>query len=239
MQVKLKTRAFTNDSFAANVNHLGMGIADRAIVKSAELVAESGAGRAALSAAGRFAEEALVATGLVAKDSVRAGGRAAEVAVPGMISGSERMPVRMFRVLQEDARGPFSSFNWERGGHLPRLTDRGWQPGKAITHTEIPSEADAGIKRLLDNRAGMGEGIYLSANPVKWLDRPGDRVFEAFLRDSADRGRLRDLVSMTRPERLMDDYLLSDFNATGKVSLVRELSRDEILAYKKALAGGN
>lgn len=232
MQVKLKIRAFTNDSFAAKAHHFGMGIADRAIVKSAELVAESGAGRAALSAAGRFAEEALVATGLVAKDSTK-------LAFPALAQGTERMPVRMFRVLQEDARGPFSSFNWERGGHLPRLTDRGWQPGKAITHTEIPSEADAGIKKLLDNRAGMGEGIYLSANPVKWLDRPGDRVFEAFLRDSADRGRLRDLVSMTRPERVMDDYLLSDFNATGKVSLVRELSRDEILAYKKMLSAGH
>lgn len=205
-----------------------MGIADRAIVKSVEMAAESGAGRSALNAAGRLAEEALLSAGLMSKSSA-----------PAIMSGAEHMPVRMFRVLQEDARGPFSSFDWARGGHLPRLTEKGWQPGKALTHTEIPSESDAGIKKLLDARAGMGEGIYLSANPVKWLDRPGDRVFEAFLRDAADRARLRDLVSMTRPDRVMEDYLLSDFNATGKVSLVRELSKGEILAFKKALSAGH
>lgn len=169
-----------------------------AIVRAAELAAETSIGRTIAGSSLKFAEELA------------------------------QMPVRMFRVLKEDGRGPYSNFNWADGGHLPRLTPKGWIAGKPIAHTEIPSAADPGIKPLLDNRAGMGEGIYLSANPFKWSDRTNDRVFEAFLRDREDRLRLGDRLRYTSRDRIFDDYLLSDFNAQGKVSLVRELDAREL-----------
>lgn len=173
------------------------------IVRAAELAAETSIGRAVAGSSLRLAEELA------------------------------QMPVRMFRVLKEDGRGPYSNFSWAEGGHLPRLTPKGWIAGKPIAHTEIPSAADPGIKTLLDNRAGMGEGIYLSANPFKWSDRTNDRVFEAFLRDREDHRRLGDLLRFTSRDRIFDDYLLSDFNAQGKVSLVRELDARELRAMKE------
>lgn len=81
----------------------------------------------------------------------------------------------------------------------------------------------------------MGEGIYLSANPFKRLDRTNDRVFEAFLRDREDHRRLEDLLRFTSRDRIFDDYFLSDFNAQGKVSLVRELDARELRAMKEQL----
>jgi hypothetical protein len=179
--------------------------AERVIAGAVELAAETSVGRTIAGSSLKFAEELA------------------------------QMPVRMFRVLKEDGRGPYSNFNWADGGHLPRLTPKGWIAGKPIAHTEIPAAADPGIKTLLDNRAGMGEGIYLSANPLKWSDRTNDRVFEAFLRDREDRRRLGDLLRFTSRDRIFDDYLLSDFNARGKVSLVRELDAGELRAIKEKL----
>lgn len=203
------------------------------VVGAVESAAESNMGRAAIAAAGRLAEEALVQAGL----ATRSGGLTIKTTEATVFSKMpiSSMPVKMFRILREDGRGLYSDFDWNQGGHLPNLTKLGWRPGKPISHLHVPAEGDPEIQKLIDRRAGMGDGIYLAANPTKWLDRPTDRVFEAYLSGSEDRRRLAHYASMTG-RSIYDDYLLNDFNATGQVSLVRELRSSELAAYKKLLA---
>lgn len=215
-----------------------MAIADRAVLAAREM-ATSPLGESLARASVSFLDEALVMARGALKSAPAGTEAAAAKSAAKEITAQDfglggRMPVRMFKVLRDDGRGLYSNFDWESGGYLPQKAGNRWLPGKPISHREIPAETDPSIKPLIEKRAGMGEGLYLAANPGKWQLSSSDRIFEAFLKDREDRLKLRSYFRMST--RVADDYLLNDFNAQGPVMLTRELSAREFLTLKARLA---
>lgn len=194
-----------------------MGLKERALIGALEFAGETSLGKAASQSAGKLAEEAME-----------------YMALQGLVKKNSLMPVPMYRVLRKDGRGLYSDFNWAEGGHLPRLTENGWLAGKPVSHRQISFAGDPKINDLIERRAGMGEGIYLTANPFKWVERPGDRVFQAFLKDREDRSRLGHYFQLRGEGRSpFQDYLLCDFNAGGRVILTRELNQNDLAMLKR------
>jgi hypothetical protein len=121
------------------------------------------------------------------------------------------------------------------------MTRQGWRPGKSINYMQIP-DSDPAIQKLIEERAGMGEGIYVADNPAAWYPKPSERpdgrifnslgekpkVYEVQFLDRADAERWNYEFSNDGP-----NYFTSDFPARGNVSLLRELPFEEIAKSMK------
>jgi hypothetical protein len=146
-------------------------------------------------------------------------------------STTSKMGVPAYKVLA-NRRSLYASeahpFDW--GNHFPTLTNEGWRPGKPLSYLDV-TNADPGLQRLIQSRAGNGAGLYVTDDPARWVLPDAKDVYQVQFLDKADVKRWNRIIKQDGP----GTYQLQDFDAWGQIRLLRKLTaQEESDAVKRA-----